>query len=232
MVEPGTRSLAGITLLAGLDARTVGELEGRCRWHRFAAHEQIIDHQSESRDVYFVVDGEVRVVNYSLSGREITFDQVSSGGHFGDLAAIDGAPRSATVVALQDTDVAALPFGAFSELVRSQPDIAVKVMQDLAQIIRTSTERIMDLSTLGAHNRVYAEILRLARPNMIDDNTATIRPIPVHSDIAGRVSTTRETVARVFSDLARQEIVKRKHDAIFVGDVARLELMVEEFKGA
>ena len=232
MIEPRMRSLAGIALLAGLDAKTVRELEGRCRWRRFAAHEQIFDHQSESRDVYFVVDGEVRIVNHSLSGREITFDEVSSGGHFGELAAIDGAPRSATVVALRDTEVAALPSGAFSELVRGQPDIALEVMRDLAQIICASTERIMDLSTLGAHNRVYAEILRLARPKMVDDNTAKIRPIPVHSDIAGRVSTTRETVARVFSDLSRQGIVKRQQDSIVVADVARLELMVEEFKGA
>ena len=154
MAEPQTRSLAGIALLAGLDAGTLQDLERRSRWHRFGAHEQIIDRQSDSQDMYFIVEGAVRVVNHSLSGREITFDEVTTGGHFGELASIDGAPRSASVVALRDTQVAALPPGAFLELVRNQPEIALKVMRDLTQIIRNSTDRIMDLSTLGAHNRV------------------------------------------------------------------------------
>ena len=90
----------------------------------------------------------------------------------------------------------------------------------------------MDLSTLGANNRVYAEILRLARPNMHGDNKAKIKPIPIHGDIASRVSTTRETVARVFGDLTRQGVLKRKRDAIIVFDIAQLERMVEEFRGA
>ena len=94
------RSLAGITLLEGLDEHTRKELELRCRWVRVKAHEQIIDRESESRDVYFIVEGRVRVLNYSMSGREITFDEAGPGGYFGELAAIDGQPRSANVIAL------------------------------------------------------------------------------------------------------------------------------------
>ena len=73
-----------------------------------AAHEQIIDSDSDSRDVLFVAGGKVRIVNYSASGREVSLDDVGAGGFFGELAAIDGASRSATVVALEDTIVASL----------------------------------------------------------------------------------------------------------------------------
>jgi len=225
-----TATLAGIALLSGLDEPSRRAIERRCRWQRVAAGEQIIDRHSDSRDVYFVVEGSVRVVNYSLAGREITFDEVAAGGHFGELAAIDGAPRSATVVALAPTLVAVMPASVFAELLSQQSGFALRVMRDLTRIIRTSTERIMDLSTLGAHNRVYAEILRLARPQERGDNSAVIRPIPVHGDIASRVSTTRETVARVFGELARRNILKREHDALVVSDVARLADMVEQFK--
>ena len=68
-----------------------------CGWKAYGAHEQIIDRQSETKDVFFVVEGKVRVVNYSVSGREITLDDIEAGGHFGELAAIDGLPRSASV---------------------------------------------------------------------------------------------------------------------------------------
>jgi CRP/FNR family transcriptional regulator, cyclic AMP receptor protein len=180
--------------------------------------------------VYFVVEGRVRVVNHSMAGREVTFDEIAAGGHFGELAAIDGDPRSATVVALEPTQVAVMPASVFAELVSQEAGFALRVMRDLTRLVRAATERIMDLSTLGAHNRVYAEILRLARPNERGDNTAVLRPIPTHGEIASRVSTTRETVARVFGELTRMHVLKREQDAIVVGDVARLAEMVELFK--
>ena len=67
---------------------------------------------------------------------------------------------------------------------------------------------------------------------MGEGNTATISPIPVHGDIASRVSTTRETVARVMNDLARQGIVERTKDSLVLPDVDRLQEMVEEVRGA
>lgn len=231
MADGDATSLATIGLLKGLDDDTLDAIEKRCRWRRYATNELIIDRESDTHDVYFVVDGRVRVVNHSLSGREISFAEVEPGGHFGDLSAIDGRPRSASIVALTSTLVASLPPEAFIDLLKTHPDSAITVMRDLAQIVRDATDRIMDLSTLGANNRVYAEILRLARPNMRGGNKAMLKPIPVHGDIASRVSTTRETVARVFGDLTRQGVLKREEDAIVVLDMAQLEHMVEEFRG-
>ena len=227
--EIGT--LAGIDLLADLDEAVRINLEKACGWKRYSAGEQIIDRQSESRDVFFVVEGRVRVVIYSMSGREITLDDVASGGHFGELAALDGAPRSASVMALEPCMVASLPPDQFLDLLGMSSDASYKVMRDLARIVRTATDRIMDLSTLAANNRVQAELLRQARTNMTGDNQAQISPIPIHADIAGRVSTTRETVARVMSDLSRQGVLSRGKSALDVPDVDRLAAMVEEVRG-
>jgi CRP-like cAMP-binding protein len=104
------------------------------------------------------------------------------------------------------------------------------LLKRMAAVVRVSTERILDLSTLGAHNRVYAEILRLAKTGA--DGRPAIRPIPVHADLAARVSTTRETVARVFSELARANVVIKERDALVVAAPARLKAMVREFKTA
>lgn len=231
MSESGNYSLAGIKLLADLDDVVRGQVERACSWRHFAPHEQIIDRQSESRDVFFIVYGRARVVNYSLSGREVTLDDFRDGSHFGELAAIDGEPRSASVMALTDCLVAALPPVQFQRLLAEQPSVALRVMRQLARIVRTSTDRIMDLSTLGANNRVHAELLRQARANMDGDNTAVVHPIPVHGDIASRVSTTRETVARVMNELARQNIIERGRDSLIIHDVTHLQDLVEEVRG-
>ena len=68
----------------------------------------MIDRQSGSRVLYFIVKGRARVVNYSLLGREVTFDGCKGGACFGELAALDGEPRPANIVALEETVVASL----------------------------------------------------------------------------------------------------------------------------
>ncbi len=231
MSDPVSGSLAGISLFDELDAAELRELEKASSLRRYAGHEQIIDRQSDSTDVFFVIEGKVRVVNYSLSGREITLDDITAGRHFGELAAIDGQPRSASVMALEETLLASLPQERFLDVARRRPEVSYKVMLTLARIIRISTDRIMDLSTLAANNRVQAELLREARSTPTSENSAEIRPIPVHGDIASRVSTTRETVARVLNDLARQGIVEREKEALVIHDLNRLSEMVEEVRG-
>jgi CRP-like cAMP-binding protein len=231
MADESGASLASINILASLSKDGLDALAQRCSWRNYEVNEQIIDRQSDSRDVYFVVSGKTRVVNYSLSGREVTFDDLEAGSYFGEIAALDGEPRSANVVALEDTTVASLSPEGFRELVNDHPQIGWDVMHYMAAIIRTSTDRIMDLSTLGANNRVHAELLRLAKDGMNDDNTAAISPIPIHGDIASRVSTTRETVARVLGDLSRSKIVRRESDALVIVDLERLQSIIEQVRG-
>ena len=235
MTETSPATLDRIILLSPLSAEARATLARQCKWRRFEEGEQIVDRLDDTSDLCFVVDGRVRIVNHSMTGREISFDDIDAGGFFGELSAIDGLPRSATAIALMRTHVAFLSPRRFEELVLTSPKTAFEVMRRLAGMVRRSTERIMDLSTLGANNRVHAELLRLAKPDDTAEssktNTATISPIPVHADIASRVSTTRETVARVLSDLARDNLVERTDTALKIHDLRKLRRMVEEVRG-
>ncbi|WP_420547264.1 Crp/Fnr family transcriptional regulator [Curvivirga sp.] len=225
------KTLRTIPLFKNFSDSDLDTWNKRCGWQEFAANEQIIDRQSDTRDIYFITKGSARVVNYSISGREISFDDIHEGTFFGELSALDGEPRSANVVALTQTEVATLSETAFKDLLIKHPDTAITLMQRMSKIIRTSVDRIMDLSTLGANNRVYAEILRLARNGRISNNESRIDPVPNHSDIASRVSTTRETVARVFSELSKKQLIEKSKNTLVVRDLSRLQEMVEEFKG-
>jgi CRP/FNR family transcriptional regulator, cyclic AMP receptor protein len=223
--------LADMDLFASIDRNVLCGIEQTCRYRRFAAQEQILDKDSAPSDVYLIVRGRARVVIYSVSGREITFADLAEGDYFGELSAIDGQPQSANVMAVEECVILALPRRLFLTILADYPQAALRVMQRLAGIIRSANERIMDLSTLGAHNRVQAELLRQARIHKTICNTAVIEPIPMHSDIASRVSTTRETVARVLNDLARKGIVQRTRTALLIRNMNLLNTMVEEVRG-
>ncbi len=223
--------LVGVKLLEGVGKEGLEGIAKNCRYKRFPTQQQIFDRNSRTSDVFFVIRGRVRVVNYSLSGREITLDDIADGGNFGELAAIDGEPRVATVMTLTESLIVALPRPRFLEAIEKNPVIAHNVMTYLAKLVRVSTERIMDLSTLGANNRVHADLFRQAQAGAVTGNEAVINPMPVHGDIASRVSTTRETVARVMNELARKSVVERKKDVLVIRDVQRLRKMVEEVRG-
>lgn len=224
-------SLDGMHLLENVPEESLRALEKACAWRQYAAGEQIIDRASESREVFFVVGGRVRIAIYSIQGREITLDDLTPGDHFGELAAIDAEPRSASVLAVTSCTLASLSPDRFLQLCAEQPDVSLRLMRWLSHIVRQATDRIMDLSTLAANNRVHAEVLRQAKLNMVGEDRAEISPIPVHSDIASRVSTTRETVARVMNDLARDGLVERQKKTLVVERVSVLEDMVEDVRG-
>jgi CRP/FNR family transcriptional regulator, cyclic AMP receptor protein len=220
--------LDNIDLLVDLNGDTRGALAARCTWRTYSQAQEIISKENDARDVYFIASGSARVVNWSYAGREVSFEDIQAGGTFGELAAIDGAPRSATVVALEATEVGSIDPETFMSVILENPATARRLMERLTAIIRRSTGRIFDLSVYGANIRIYADLLRMAEPDTDGGTSAAISPIPVHSDIAARVSTTRETVARVLGDLSRREIVIREKDRLIVPDTDRLAEMVEE----
>jgi CRP-like cAMP-binding protein len=99
-------------------------------------------------------------------------------------------------------------------------------------LVRRVSERVIDLSTLGVHQRLHAELLRLARDAGVTRNSARIDPAPKHADLASQVSTYREQVTRELSALAKAGIVRREGRALVVRDLKRLETLVEEVKAS
>lgn len=221
-MQTADHSLRGIRLLQSLSDAELSALEQRCRWRRCGPGQQILDRSSDNRDVFFVVEGSVRAVDFSPSGREVVYAVIGPGGHFGELSAIDGLERSASVVAIEHCLLAALTATQLESLIRSQPEVALELLRDLVRIIRTTDERLTEVSTLGTMARVCRELLRLARA---DERTGEwlILPLPTQKELAGRAGTTRETVARTLSQLARENMVQRTGRALRVLDRAALE---------
>jgi CRP-like cAMP-binding protein len=220
------RTLAGIELFEGLDEAERRRLEARCLWRRYKSGARILDYGSDSREVFFVVRGAVTAVNDSPTGREVAFSTIGAGDCFGELSAIDGKPRSAGVVASEDTLLAILASDIFIELLQTRAGVAYKLLQRLTRMARAGSLRIMELSTMAASDRVYAELLRMARPDAAVPGRWVVRPLPPLREVASRVSTTRETVARALGQLYRAGLVRRRGRLLYLTDRDKLEAYV------
>lgn len=231
-IQRSSLALRHIALLEGLSQQRLDQLAQRCQWQSIPAGTPLLLRSEEKSDIHFLVSGQLRVTTYSANGRQITFRDSSEGEHFGEIAAIDGRPRSADVVTLKPSVVASLDRLAFLELLREEPLVAERVMRSLAALVRQLSERVIDLSTMGVQNRVHAELLRLAREAGIDDgNRARLDPAPTHAELASRVSTNREQVTREVNALQRAGILAKEGKALVVLDARRLAAMVAEVRG-
>lgn len=218
--------------MAGLDADERRELADRCEAQRYEADKRIVSHDDNSTDVYFIVSGKVRVTIFSRSGKEVSFRDLAAGQVFGDLSAIDGGPRSASVVTLGDAVVVSMPREVFWEVLRKHPAAAEMMLRELARLVRSLSERVVEFSTLGVKNRIHAELLRLAREHIREANQAVIAPAPTHSEIASRVSTHREAVTRELNRLAHEGLIERQRGGLTVLDVAGLSRLVEDMQSS
>ena len=225
--QPSSLGLRQIDLLQGLPLARLDAISRQCAWRPFAAEQRLVSREDADRDVHFIVAGTVRVTTYSSGGRETSFRELGAGQSFGEIAALDGRPRSADVVALAPGLLASMPPADFRALLREEWTVNDRVLLRLTDLVRGLTERVLEVSTLNVQQRVCAELLRLAHSEGKAAKEARIVPAPRHADLAHRVSSYREQVTRELSALVKSGVLAREGDALVVRDVSRLHAIAQ-----
>lgn len=224
-------SLLSVKSFSELDHEARGAIAARCSAHRYDTGQSVVSHNDESTDVFFIVSGQVRVTHYSSGGKEVTFRDLGAGESFGELSAVDGRKRSAHVVTLENSFIGSMSSREFWQILQDYPGFAESTMRRLSELVRLLSDRVIEFSTLGVKNRIHAELLRLARENMVDAHSAEVEPIPTHAEIANRVSTHREAVTRELNALAHKGLIERRKKSLLIHDVEQLSRMVRDVTG-
>lgn len=186
---------------------------------------------AHSTSVYLVVSGRVQVTLVSLGGREVILRDLVEGDLFGELAAIDGQPRSASIVALADCQLASIPAEAFRAATSALPEGAQWLAKRLTAQIRDLTERVFELNALRVRSRLHCELLRLSGTDGDPAAPVTIDHTPTHAELASRVGTHREAVTRELGLLVEQGIVRQERRKLTVLDRPALTRLVRMATG-
>lgn len=222
---------SGIPLLEGLPADVAAKAAERCRWKAFEAHELIVDYGDESADVIFIISGQVRVLMSSAYGRHVILNHLDKGDFFGEMSAIDGRSRSASVIALYNSEVCVMPGDVFLELATSVPQVSLRTMEKLTERVRTINERLAEQAFLTARQRLCAELLRQSRPRSGHPDQRIVSPPPIQEDLANLISSRREVVSRELSALTKDGVLERSRGGLILTDVEELSRRVEEAMG-
>jgi CRP-like cAMP-binding protein len=212
-------------LFGGADDAAIETLLRVLRVRRFRRGETVF-HQGDPGDALFVVDrGSVKVVLPSDEGAEPAIVAILGPGEFfGELAILDGAPHSATIVAVEPTDTFVLHRDAFLALIDSDAGLRRALLASLATEIRRLTGHVEDLHFLDLPGRLASRILRLAESagTVADDGTVRIAWPYTQSELAGMIGGSRQSVNRVLADLADQDLVRLDRDQLVIMDRVRL----------
>ena len=215
-------ALAQVDSLAGLPASVLERLADALRTQRFDKGATIVRHNDDGRELYVILSGAVRVTLVGSTGRSLTYQILSAGDMFGEVAAVDGGGRSANVVAEEESVLGSLGSQTFLDLAGSSPEFALVILKRMARLNRRLTNRLFEYHTYDVRGRVYLELLRLTELSPDEPITITDR------DMASRVGTTRENVSRIHGKLRDTGIIVRDKSRLTVTDRSGLEVLLDD----
>ena len=162
----------------------------------------ILLEKEEGDTLFIIIRGKVKVTTFSETGKEVIFSLLKEGDFFGDMSLLDGNPRSATVISIEDSELRLIRRNDFKNLIKKHPGIALKLLEELTSRLRKADERIESLAILDVTGRVAGILLQLANERgekSIDG--VLIKSRPTHQELANMAGTSRETVTRVLKQL-------------------------------
>ncbi len=169
--------------------------------------------------LYVVAQGQVKVVLIGEDGREVILSVMGEGEFFGEMALIDDEPRSAHVIAMEDSSLLVIRREDFQDLLKQTPGIALVLLRELSRRLRRVDEKVGSLVLLDVNGRVAQLLLDLADEAGTDRITRRL----THHTIAQMIGSSRETVSRTMRELVDKGSITVSRREIQIRDRAALE---------
>ena len=215
MIDPSV--FRRVALFADLDAAQLQTLSRLASVRHFAAGAPIL-REAEPGDLFFaLVRGEVKVFVDSPEGREVVLTHLQAGDFFGEMALLEGEPRSASVTALVESELVALARDDFFALLARDFALTKKILQTISARLRRANGVIESLALQDVGGRLARYLVRLADESgqsPVDGYFAVHRP--THQEIANSIGATRETVTRMLKQFEDRKLIRIKGATVWV----------------
>ena len=224
MVDTGamTDALAAVPLFAGLDGEGLASLTRGMRIRRFRRNETVF-HLGDPGDALFIVmSGSIKITLPADTGDEAILATLRPGDFFGELALLDGAPRSATAVAIEPTETYILARDRFRELVATEPVMREALLATMAAEVRRLTHHVEELHFLDITGRLASRLVRLAAEagaTPLPDGTTRLAGPLTQGDLAAMIGCTRQSVNKLLGMFSDDGLIRLDRDRIVVLDL-------------
>ncbi len=203
--------LQKVPFLAVLPEEGRQHLAAAAKRRRFSRGQIIFHKDDPGRSLFLIEEGGVRIYLPSRQGGDLTLAFLGPGDFFGDLALLDGGPRSASAVASEDTVMLSLDRDDFTTLLHSRPQSATAVLAAVAGRLRQADEMASHLAFLDVAGRLANKLLELAQAHGVPSPRGTLLDLPLtQEELASMVGVTRESVNRHLAAFRRRGLIERQ----------------------
>ncbi len=215
-----TITLDTIPLFAHLDEEELARIGEVARERSYPKNSVILFEDDPGDALYVVVSGRVKVVLIGEDGREVILSTMDKGNFFGEMSLIDDEPRSAHVIAMENSRLLVLRRDDFHRCLDTTPRIALGLLRVLSKRLRQADNQIGGLVLLDVAGRIARLLLQLAD----EGNGSVITAKLTHHTIAQMIGSSRETVSRTIRALIEQDLIGVSRKTITIKNRKALEL--------
>ncbi|MBN1351695.1 Crp/Fnr family transcriptional regulator [candidate division KSB1 bacterium] len=216
--------LKRVPIFSGLNDRQIQHIAEYCVTKRYVKDQLILVEEEIGKTLFIIYKGRVKVTRTSEDGREVILSILESGDIFGEMSILDGKARSASVTAIENSEIILLRRGDFLHILEEYPQIAIALLKELAGRIRKSDTQITSLSLQDAMGKVASTLILLADEiGKHREGKIIISRIPLQQDLANMAGTSRETISRVFKAMESKGYIEREGRKLKILDLEGLK---------
>lgn len=190
--------LKNVPLFAALSDTDIANIEQHAVTRNFAKRTILINEGDHTNSLYVIISGKVKIYCSDDQGKEIIIATLGPGEYFGEIALIDDAERSASVMTLEDSSFSVISKESFKQALSQYPEIAISIIKENTHRLRSMVDNVKNLALLDVYGRVAKTLLSMAEES---DDFMVIHEKLTQQDIANRVGASREMVAKIMKDL-------------------------------
>ncbi len=220
--------LKRVPAFRSLSDRRIDQIVDDFTIRTFHAGETVFFQTDKSTDLYIILEGSVKVILLSEEGEEFVLADLQQGDFFGEMSLIDGNPRSASVIADEDSTFAVLERSRFLDAIKQDPEMAIDLMKSLVQRLRKATEREESLAFLAVRQRLVRLFVRLAKEEGMKKDAAGYHVVRkrTHKEIAERIGASRESISKILKRLSSDGMIVEDGDDFLISPA-----LFEEMEG-
>ncbi|HEY3364355.1 MAG TPA: Crp/Fnr family transcriptional regulator [Symbiobacteriaceae bacterium] len=220
---------AGVPIFQLLPADGLTELGDAMRHQHYSKGELLVSAGEPVAHLIVVARGRLKLVHTSSSGREQVVRTLEPGEFLGEMGLFAHARHEGDLIASADSDACLVPRDAIQQILRRHPDVALRLVEALAQRLAEAEQTIAGLGLRDVGGRLAAELVRMAAGvKAMPDGSIVVRPDGPWAELAIRLGTTPESLSRRLRALCEQGIIAQPEPrTVIIRRLDRLERIAE-----
>lgn len=205
--------LSKVYLFKDLSEDNLTELAKQTTLKHFPKNAILVNEGDDTDSLYIIESGKIKIYVSDETGKEIILTLHGSGDYFGEISLLDGAPRSASAMALEKSKLYIIKKRQFESFLLNDPEACMRVMRGLTHRLRELTDSVRDLALIDVYGRIAKKLTSMAHD---EEGKQIISQKLTHKEIAAMIGSSREMVSRIMKELSRGGYILVEKDRMII----------------